>query len=165
VDNLAAWTPCSLAHTPFSLIHPVWGNFLLLFVIVEGVGQWPSKGTSFMVSADDIIGFPVSFLFHDPRTHLPDAFLIYLYYLLFKLFNSRLSYDAVCLKMEYPALWDSKEGISTTVLCVVFEVLAIVATVLRIWSRREKRMTLVLNDFAAIIALAAVLGSIWKKMN
>jgi hypothetical protein len=61
--------------------------------------------------------------------------------------------------MEYPALWESKEGIGTIVLCVVFGGLAIAATTLRIWSRRLKRTTLVLNDYAAVIALVVVPGS------
>jgi hypothetical protein len=96
--------------------------------------------------------------------NLSDASLTSLYYLLFKLFNAIPSYDSLCLKMEYPALWDSKEGIGTIVLCVVFEVLAIAAMMLRIWSRRLKRTTLVINDYAAVIALVVILDSSRKQV-
>lgn len=55
--------------------------------------------------------------------------------------------------MAYPSLGSSKEGTSAAVVQIVFEVLAIIAIALRIWSRRLKRTSFVLNDYAAIVAL------------
>lgn len=58
--------------------------------------------------------------------------------------------------MAYSPLGSSKEGTSAVVVQIVFEILAIIAIALRIWSRRLKRKSFVLNDYAAIVALVGV---------
>ncbi|MCJ1317914.1 hypothetical protein MMC15_003241 [Xylographa vitiligo] len=60
--------------------------------------------------------------------------------------------------MDYPALWDSQPGIKVIVLSAVFESLAIVAVILRLWSRRIQGAVLVLNDFAILAALLFTTG-------
>ncbi|MCJ1401369.1 hypothetical protein MMC11_004581 [Xylographa trunciseda] len=60
--------------------------------------------------------------------------------------------------MDYPALWNSQLGINLIVLSVVFELLAIIAVILRICSRRIQRIALVLNDFAILAALLFTTG-------
>ncbi|MCJ1280973.1 hypothetical protein MMC26_000291 [Xylographa opegraphella] len=60
--------------------------------------------------------------------------------------------------MDYPALWNSQLGISVIVISVVFESLAVIAVVLRIWSRRIQGTALVLNDFAILAALLFTTG-------
>ncbi|MCJ1379156.1 hypothetical protein MMC17_002256 [Xylographa soralifera] len=60
--------------------------------------------------------------------------------------------------MDYPALWNSQLGISVIVISVVFELLAIIAVILRIWSRRIQGTALVLNDFAILAALLFTTG-------
>ncbi|MCJ1419733.1 hypothetical protein MMC32_006089 [Xylographa parallela] len=60
--------------------------------------------------------------------------------------------------MDYPALWNSQLGISVIVLSVVLELLAVIAVILRIWSRRIQGTALVLNDFAILAALLFTTG-------
>ena len=55
--------------------------------------------------------------------------------------------------MSYPALWNSKEGIKTLVIAIVFEVLAVLAVISRIFSRRIQRTNFALNDYATFLAL------------
>ena len=55
--------------------------------------------------------------------------------------------------MDYPALGTSREGLESIALCSIFEVLAITALSLRIWSRRLKKTSMVFNDYAAFAAM------------
>ncbi|MCJ1477963.1 hypothetical protein MMC13_006638 [Lambiella insularis] len=60
--------------------------------------------------------------------------------------------------MDYPALWNSQAGIAVIVITTVFESLAILAVILRLWSRRIQRTKLVLNDYAVLAALLFTTG-------
>lgn len=51
-----------------------------------------------------------------------------------------------------PATGDS-EGIKLLVIVVVFFALALFMVALRLWARRIKKQSLVLNDYACIVAL------------
>lgn len=48
---------------------------------------------------------------------------------------------------------DLKLGVKILVLGAVFTLIAIVAVILRLWSRQLKRQEMALNDWAAIAAL------------
>ena len=65
--------------------------------------------------------------------------------------------------MTYPPLWDSQLGISLIILSTIFESFSILAVVLRLYSRRLKRASLVFNDWAIIFALARDNSCIVKK--
>ena len=60
--------------------------------------------------------------------------------------------------MEYPALGSSREGHGSIALCFTFESLAIIAILLRLWSRQLKKAALAFNDFAAIAAMVRCFG-------
>lgn len=45
------------------------------------------------------------------------------------------------------------EGVNIVVVSIVFEVCAIAAVILRLWSRQIKKKALVFNDYAVIVGL------------
>ena len=55
--------------------------------------------------------------------------------------------------MDYPKLGTSRESLGSIALCSVFEILAITALFLRIWSRRLKKTSMAFNDYAAFAAM------------
>lgn len=54
--------------------------------------------------------------------------------------------------VRYPI---SIEGIRVVVVSVVFWVAAIIAVVLRLWSRQIKKTTLAFNDYAVLVGLVS----------
>ena len=52
----------------------------------------------------------------------------------------------------------SQIGVSTIIVTIVFEVLALLAIGLRVWSRRIQRLQFALNDYAAFIAALLTSG-------
>ena len=49
----------------------------------------------------------------------------------------------------------SLEGIKLVVISIVFEVSAVVAVMLRLWSRKIKKKALCFNDYAVVIGLVS----------
>jgi hypothetical protein len=54
---------------------------------------------------------------------------------------------------------DNRDGTIYFAVCCVIQFLAIVATVLRLWSRKIQRVTLQLNDYAILCALVSLKSS------
>ncbi|KAL8903531.1 MAG: hypothetical protein Q9207_003865 [Kuettlingeria erythrocarpa] len=51
----------------------------------------------------------------------------------------------------------SQRGTALIVVCTIFDFLAIAAVALRLWSRRIKKVRLMVNDYAMIVGLISIL--------
>ena len=59
----------------------------------------------------------------------------------------------------------SQGGVALLALCSIFELLAITAVGLRLWSRKIKKVGLFVNDYAILVALVRLPGFIRRLLS